>query len=141
MALLHKLDEIKTSVDYDSIPLDVFTLAKNQLCVLNFLIDNSVVRTSYNEISKHTNIGNSSCIAAVGSLVRKGFLRKYVVKNSEFQGFSCVLNKPICDCFVNLRRQNIHHTSLLPSDGLTMHSSNNNNNNVNNLFLKYKYYY
>lgn len=115
------------SEDYKAIPLDIFTLAKNQVRVLNFLIDNNISRTSYNEIGKHTGIGRDSCIAAIGSLVKKGFLHKHIVKNSEFQGFYCVLNKSLCDHFINigdLYRQKVHHTHpsgiciTSPSDGL-----------------------
>jgi len=96
--------------DYQTIPRDVFNLAKNQVLVLSFLIDKPIPQTTYNEISKQTNVGRDSVIAAIESIVKKGFLNKKVVKNSKFQGFSFVLNKSLCDHFLNVMDMYRHFT-------------------------------
>jgi len=96
-------NNLPTPDDYKTLPLDVANLAKNQVRVLSFLLEMPINRTSYNEISKQTDVGRDSVIAAIESLVKKGFLQKMVLKNAEFQGFSFVLNKSLCDHFLTVK--------------------------------------
>lgn len=123
------------------IPLDVLNLAYNQACVLEYLINNTSGITNARSISDSTHITIPSVREALQRLVVKGFMAKPVtVKSAAYQGFSYVLNKSLCDHFLNAgglsqenykRHQTIPQTVLgsdsltaTPYNSLTDHSSN-----------------
>lgn len=84
------------------VPLEVLNLSYNQACVLEFLIQNNSGVTNYRTISDITHVGMPSTREAVSRLIIKGFMLKPVtVKSAAFQGFSYVLNKVLCDHFLN----------------------------------------
>ncbi|MDA8417114.1 MAG: helix-turn-helix domain-containing protein [Betaproteobacteria bacterium] len=124
------------------IPLDVLNLAFNQACILEYLINNTSGITNARAISDTTHITIPSVREALQRLVAKGFMHKPVtMKNAAFQGFSYVLNKALCDHFINAgglsqdnyrRHQTVHETvsgfegaTVRHSDGKTVHSSSN----------------
>ena len=84
------------------IPRDVLNLAYNQACVLECLIGNATGITNARAIADQTQVSIHSVREAVQRLIAKGFMAKPVtVKNAAFQGFSYVLNKTLCDHFIN----------------------------------------
>jgi len=85
------------------IPMSVLNLPYNQACVLEFLINNMSGLTNARSISETTKITIPSVREALLRLTDKGFMHKPVtVKNIDFQGFSYVLNKSLCDHFVSI---------------------------------------
>jgi len=115
------------------VPLDVLNLAYNQACVLECLIANTSGVTNARAISDHTHITIPSVREALLRLVAKGFMHKPVtVRDAAFQGFSYVLNKALCDHFINaggLGQENYrnHQTppeTLRPSDSMTVRPTN-----------------
>jgi hypothetical protein len=122
------------------VPLDVLNLAYNQACVLECLIANTSGVTNARTISDNTHITIPSVREALLRLAAKGFMHKPVtVRDATFQGFSYVLNKALCDHFINaggLSQDNYlsHQTppetlrrfesmTVRPSNSVTTHSS------------------
>ncbi len=118
-----------TPSDYISIPSDVLTLSKHQSHILDFLINKpSNGYTCYKEITRCTDITLISVRGAISRLVQKGFIQKPVtIRNAVFQGFSYILNKTLCDHFINIggfAYYQSHHQTILPSDQQTTYQTN-----------------
>lgn len=114
------------------VPLEVLNLSFNQAYVLQFLIKNEKGITSYRAISERTQVGRPSVREALSRLHIKGFVLKPVtVKSAVFQGFSYILNKTLCDHFINAggltqdryRHHQTHPQTVSQPDGLRVHSS------------------
>jgi hypothetical protein len=108
--------------------------------VLEQLIRNQVGMTNYKELAQLCGMSPASARDALSRLVSKGFAPPPVtVRSGTFQGFSYVLNKTLCDYFVEAgglagkspgsyqaNPQTLRPSDTLtvaPSDRLTIHSS------------------